>query len=138
MKQEFVPYELAVKLKQLGFDEPCLASWIEKDSRDGGGINLEIWNDENTEYVVKSSTNVPLFQQAFRWFREKHNLISVITTTPSFDTMYASKYKSHTYFQFKPFKRVDGKYLINDTYEEAELAALDKLIKIVESKKQEQ
>ena len=25
MNKEFVPYELAVKLKQLGFDEPCFA-----------------------------------------------------------------------------------------------------------------
>ena len=24
MKREFVPYELALKLKELGFDEPCL------------------------------------------------------------------------------------------------------------------
>jgi hypothetical protein len=51
--------------------------------------------------------------------------------------MYASKYKSHTYYQFQPFKWVDGKYLINDTYEEAELACLDKLIAILETKQQE-
>lgn len=29
MKKEFVPYELAVKLKELGFDEPCLAVFNE-------------------------------------------------------------------------------------------------------------
>ena len=27
MKKEFVPYELAVKLKELGFDEPCLGNY---------------------------------------------------------------------------------------------------------------
>ncbi len=25
--EEFAPYELALELKQLGFDEPCLASY---------------------------------------------------------------------------------------------------------------
>ena len=28
MKEQFVPYELAAKLKELGFDEACLAFYI--------------------------------------------------------------------------------------------------------------
>jgi hypothetical protein len=27
MKNEFIPYEHALELKELGFDEPCLAYW---------------------------------------------------------------------------------------------------------------
>ena len=48
--------------------------------------------------------------------------------------MYGSKYKSDIFYQFQPFKWVDGKYQINNTYEEAELACLKKLIEIVKNK----
>ncbi len=125
MTREFVPYELAVKLKQLGFDEPCLASWIEKDSRDGGGINLEIWNDENTHYVVKSSTNVPLFQQAFRWFREQRFLIHFSSHDHNIHDFY---------IKWSPEKSILSDAY--DTYEESELACLEKLIEIAESKQE--
>ena len=27
MKKEFIPYEQALKLKELGFDEPCFGYW---------------------------------------------------------------------------------------------------------------
>ena len=124
MDKEFVPYELAVKLKALGFDEPCLAQWIEKDSREGGGIKLEIWNDEDTIFEVKSWTKAPLYQQAFRWFREKHDLFCWIEKF----------HVDETYiFQIPPanFTKVQGHYI---TYEEAELACLEKLIEIVETR----
>ena len=31
MEKEFVPYELAVKLKELGFDEECFGYYTELD-----------------------------------------------------------------------------------------------------------
>jgi hypothetical protein len=119
MEKEFVTYELALRMKQLGFDEPCFAVWIEKDSRDGGGLKLEIWNDEDTEYEVKSSTKAPLFQQAFRWFREKYNLNRSIITNGLGEWDY-------TLDGFNYAGR------IWDIYEEAELACLERLIEIVE------
>jgi len=113
MTREFAPYDRALKLKQIGFDEPCLARWIEKDIRDGGGLKLEIWNDEDTEYEVKSSTKAPTWQSAFRWFREPKN-----GSLDHLDFMY--------------------EYLKDDSmsYEQAELACLDKLIEIA-TKQQE-
>jgi hypothetical protein len=42
MEKEFIPYEQALALKELGFDEKCFATWIERDIRDGGGIVLEM------------------------------------------------------------------------------------------------
>jgi hypothetical protein len=126
VKGEFLPYDRALKLKQLGFDEPCLARWIEKSSRDGGGINLEIWNDENTVYEVKSSTGVPLFQQAFRWFREMGFRIHFSSHDHNFHDFY---------LQWSPEKSVLSD--IYNTYEEMELACLDKLIEIMETKQLE-
>ena len=135
MEKEFVPYELAVKLKKLGFDEPCFAKWIERDERDGGGIVLEMWNDEDTNYEVKSSTKAPTFSQAFRWFREKHGLLHDITLTLDDDNQLVGFYIM--------VHELDGLLIdedqsvdvdiISTERDEAELAGLIKMIEILEN-----
>lgn len=135
MEKEFVPYELALKLKQLGFNEPCLAVWIEKDSRDGGGLKLEIWNDVDTEYKVKSSTNAPLFRQAFRWFRDNYGLSGVVVETLLGNERYGGIFIKNEnglrYIESPQLTRA------SQTYEEVELDCLKKLIEIVEQSKSE-
>lgn len=62
MQKEFVPYELAVKLKELGFDEECLM-YYEEDSK-------------RLVHVVKGfhyDLLAPLWQQAFDWLWNKTN-----------------------------------------------------------------
>ena len=118
MEKEFVPYELAVKLKALGFDEPCLMyydySWRLVES----GV-----------YECKA----PLFQQAFRWFREKYEIFGVITSEKD-DNYYNTEFFGYSVYKTK----VNAPLSIgldlkeNASYEEAELACLDKLIKIIE------
>jgi hypothetical protein len=115
---EFVPYELALELKQLGFDEPCFGRY------DGKGKNKgKIWYEmpnRGQETIPVGDVLAPLYQQAFRWFREKYGLCIVI----------------------KPIddKKLDlGYNLLKNglimsahlTYEGAELACLRNLIKIV-------
>ena len=101
MNNEFVPYEQAVELKELGFDKPCFAYRAE-------GADVMI------KYIPNCVISAPTFSQAFRFFREKYNLfISIV--------------------------HYDNGYSINDlrrfeTYEEAELACLKKLIEIVKKK----
>jgi hypothetical protein len=60
MTKEFVPYELAVKLKELGFDEPCLKSY-----GDDGLLN----QNDHSLYL-----SAPTFSQAFRWLYQKLNI----------------------------------------------------------------
>jgi hypothetical protein len=68
MKKEFVPYELAWELKQLGFDEPCLA-FYERSKE------LIIQECEVTDFHTSSlQCLAPTYSQVFRWFREKHNI----------------------------------------------------------------
>ena len=68
--KEFVPYEKALVLKELGFNEPCLASYFH------AGKRLHI-----TEYLNygEYTTLAPTFSQAFRWFRDKHKLGAIIS-----------------------------------------------------------
>jgi len=126
MTKEFVSYDIALKLKKLGFDEPCLARWIEKDSRDGGGLKLEIWNDEDTVFEVKSWTKAPTWQSAFRWFREQ-GFISEVTSLSNDEYEFYIKWSFAYSFLSDIYK----------TYEKAELACLDKLIEIVRRKQHE-
>ena len=68
MIKEFIPYELALELKQVGFDEPCLGSYYH------AGKKLDIPAGfkyiDHGEYTVLA----PSYSQAFRWFREKHDM----------------------------------------------------------------
>lgn len=72
MITEFIPYELAVKLKELGFEANCL-TFYNYDKK------IE-FNDDwacMPDYESKRDRNeclAPLWQQAFDWFREKHNI----------------------------------------------------------------
>jgi hypothetical protein len=125
MTKEFVPFELAVKLKQIGFDEPCLDFYDD---------NQELfYNHENKEKIhIGDSVKAPLFQQAFRWFRENYRL-SVFIQDWLDD--YDGEIVEWTIGEDRIIYEITNR---TDTYEEAEIYCLDKLIELVETKKQEQ
>ena len=100
MKHEFVPYEQSLALKELGFDEPCLATW----NGETLDMSLRISSDD-------CFTKAPTFSQAFRWFREKYNLKDKYGVFPHHTIM---------------FNYIIG----GGKEEEAELACLIKLIEI--------
>jgi hypothetical protein len=112
---DFVPYELALELKQLGFTEPCLASYYH------AGRRLDICEYINHgEYTVLA----PTFSQAFRWFRDKYDLYCYVE--PYKDNQFDYVVVSDLFGQ----EDCDGELL--NTYEEAELACLKKLIEIIQ------
>jgi hypothetical protein len=120
MEKEFVTYELALELKNLGFDEPCLGAFMGKDFRQFDFSNdLKGYVNDNNLIIGR-----PTYSQAFRWFREKHNLFGQVNI--------------HTYFIYNisngDFKIVKEYDKLFETYEEAELACLKKLIEIVKTK----
>jgi hypothetical protein len=124
MEKEFVPYELAVKLKALGFDEPCFAYY-----KDMKGEKVLLYDSMDFD----GECNVPLYQQAFRWFREKHGLFTSIivdqTTKPKFYYNISEYYEDETTWEWKDGW---GNSSLYRTYEEAERDCLTKLIEITE------
>ena len=117
IEKEFVPYDLALELRNLGFDDYVFAFY---------------WTDtkqlilDSPDYSGKHNgvhLQAPLWQQAFRFFREKYML------------------SGETYI-FKNFWNFDIEDINNSiqlytsditsysTYEEAELECLVKLIEI--------
>ena len=74
MKEQFIPYHLALQLKQLGFNQSCIGYYNQQ-------------TEELFQYQTTTSTNghkyaAPLWQQAFDWFDEK-GIEGVIYSTAS-------------------------------------------------------
>ena len=124
MNKEFVPYELAVKLKELGFDEPCGNIYDNKKELRRSLLEYPIINSKNGFHESSGIITAPLYQQAFRWFREKCGLNYIIKEVGQ-GRFEARVYKGDGWATW------DFGYKFN-TYEEAELACLNKLIEIVQ------
>ena len=123
MTKEFVPYEQALALKELGFDEPCMA-WYDTRKPDVS-LNTSHYHSGKWNYL-ENAVSLPLYQQAFRFFREKHNLVFNFI---SYNIVKPGEY--HWSITWNDEAKASG---IVKTYEEAEQACLDKLIEIVNNK----
>ena len=135
MIKEFIPYELALELKQLGFDEPCLGYYL--------ASTLFISNDN-----VYNSTDIPvikapLYSQAFRWFREKFDWQHSIDPTADQHShqlgynYWIWNYKTGEEYHTEPKNRPRGDWEY-ETYEQTELACLKKLIELVKESNKSQ
>ena len=128
MNKEFVPYEESLALKELGFDEPCF-TWYWDDI--GLYNGLEYGNHNKREHVVSA----PLYQQAFRWFRENNKLHSHISLGISDEQDRSGLEYDEYIYVIEGLNGLDydnyGESLFYKTPKEAELACLRKLIELV-------
>jgi hypothetical protein len=135
MNKEFCTYEQALALKELGFDEPCMAIYYSKDKSFSWHHHKDHTNNEPALESSEFNISAPLYQQAFRWFREKYGLQNNI---------WSGKI-STVFYGYDILNIKEQEYIINnsengggdcdyETHEEAELACLDKLIEIVKNK----
>ena len=91
MKEQFVPYEIALKLKEKGFNETCLAYYNKLPNHKEFqlfGLNTP----GQSEYTNRSLWNkkdyacaAPLWQQVIDWFREKHQIEIVLSGITVYD-----------------------------------------------------
>ena len=136
MNEQFCNYEISKKLKDLGFNEECLAVFYQEKFMNGH-VEPYVWNLINSIKTNSDCNSVdivtaPLWQQVIDWLREKHN----ISVEPNFSFNTRSE-------GFK-FNGIDGciRYLdsgesnttylceINNYYEARRLAILNALDKI--------
>ena len=75
MENQFVTYGIALKLKELEFDEECLASYHNTKII---GYEKESWlvlNEDSDQFLESTFIcKAPLWQQVIDWFREKQNI----------------------------------------------------------------
>ena len=104
MNIEFVSYEIALELKELGFDEPCFGYYdCERDFQ----------FLPNKSKFLECEFAAPTFSQVFRWFREKYNA-----------HIYPQKFTENTWH----VSWGDWESPVFETYEEAELECVNFLI----------
>ena len=129
-QQEFIPYEQALEFKELGFEEISLDAYYKTTD---GGVSLVRFPDEERQINYPfERIPAPLYQQAFRWFKENYRLDSYVKY------LYKSKIKVGYYYGIDEYEGVQFQMEFDDyfeTHEEAELECLIKLIKIVKENK---
>lgn len=120
MQKYFTPYPLALRLKAIGFNEPCFAFF------NGKHLDFNVWDWEypagQKRRDIGECPLAPTFEQAFDWFIENHELF------PEFCYQHWTKnYASMIY--------PDTFYVCDCTFFEAKIKCLERLIEIVERKK---
>ena len=124
MTKEFCTYNQALALKELGFDEDCFGYY------NYNGSHFFKYKPKTDD---KNLTKAPLYQQAFRWFREKHNLCGEVYTVNmgAIDYTFQIRDLYSEDIKHDNFEAYTGGYTGTFlTYEESESACLDKLIEI--------
>lgn len=138
MEKEFVTYDQALKLKELGFNDICIAYYtvVPEDNFDYfsipeqsiiNGKALSVSKNYNTKFYEDEGTiSAPLKQQVFKWFREKHGLFS-------YPNKIVEEQGVWYYFVIDSRRTnvVEGSF----SYDEAESKCIDLLIKIKEDEK---
>lgn len=120
LEKELIPYEQALELAKLNFNEKCFGYYgVENE------LYIEISCNLDTNLTRRNFIAAPTFSAAFRWFREKYKLVSWV---------YCSNEPNGYFAIILAHKRLvlyDAQF---NTYEEAEIASLNKLIEIVKKK----
>ena len=80
LKDIFVPYEIAQKLKEIGFDKDCIFYYSQKEkihcltpnrTEQNRVIDIEEIDNHNANESEDPFCSAPTYEQVFKWFREK-------------------------------------------------------------------
>ena len=88
MKKLFLPYEISIKLKKLGFDESCFC-WYNFYAVD---ILEHGYNRNSDGWLQGNHCSAPLYQQVLDWLRENHNIHIEIQTFGDKETSLTYRY----------------------------------------------
>ena len=135
MKEDFVTYDLAVKLKEKGFKEKCYAYYFPKGSElifnhnpFSGGIVEDCLYSNNSlpnECMASDFVDAPQIHEVLKWLRNEKKLF----VEPSlFKYGYESYVQSTIFKEDKDYTdtwRVEG---FHSTYEQAILAGIEYVI----------
>jgi hypothetical protein len=113
MENEFVPYGIALQMKELGYNERNIYHYANGVLQEG-----ITYNSDHRDY---ESISAPLYQQAFRWFREKYGYYNQIHKGYGWEGIIRNSNNGDILWN-------DGTY---NSPEEAQLECLKKLIQIV-------
>ena len=141
MKELFINITEALELKELNFNEECIAEFFNGrltfyknldesflvSENDAECVLLMTYNNDKPNHFDKDKTICcPIYSQAFKWFREKYELFSSVSKSSNSNFNY--------FIQDIKGNENNCSILTYTTYEEAELELLKELIKIIKNK----
>ena len=122
MNEDFVTYELAVKLKEKGFDAPCYGYYHCNGGNDSfelcGNGDCDFHNSRNRYRVA-----APTIAQVLKWLREEKKIHIVIDFNGSMGWYYQIALYGLTTYE----KESEHKY---NSYEQAALAGIEYYLEI--------
>lgn len=134
MINEFLEKNLCIELKNIGFDEPCIAYY-----RDTGNLRSvdQQWGtsikgiSESLGYYCQDLNLAPTYQQVFAWFREKYNLYHEISPKKSWPDNVVTGFEF--YAQITDKNGVTTNYDDVMDYKEAEIFCITKMLDMVKN-----
>ena len=139
INNQFIPYNLALELKELGFDEECFGWWSWINENTASFYSYPMSNKKMDEHNMNpKNCSAPLWQQAFEWFREKYDCEAIYNIIPPEAYKNNDKIKKYSWYVWNlhsdPRIQPNHRGFV-DTYEEARLVCLEKLIEIAKKQK---
>lgn len=132
MKEQFVPYEISLKLKELGFNEECFAYYRNRELYRWIIYECQFFRDQtywlNSNCEINENCGAPLWQQAFEWFRINHKLDSYCRVNEESNDYYWRIIKLYEDHKIKTYSA------FTYSYELAKIECLKKLIEIISEK----
>ena len=130
MKEQFVPHEIATLLKEKGFDDECLAYWINKDKlRSCGAILFEV--DGFFRNSLSSEEHLiaaPLWQQCLEWLEREHWVdfwaVPILTPNPK-------QYECFIMYRGKEISCEILDIRFFNSYNEARQTAIEKILTFI-------
>ena len=157
MNKEFIPAYQALELKFLGFNEDCFGYYHNVLGSDNINLFIEATSKELYKRITipeYKNTLAPLYQQAFRWFRNQYITKMSINERGDYiegnffnlPLIFPNGYQIKLLEQSTSYTIVGGREIpfyaepeavykeSTESYESAELACLKKLIEVIKNK----
>lgn len=77
MNEDFVTYEIALKLEEKGFNEPCYGYY----RRDGGDDSFEVCGNGTCDFLNSKNKHriaAPTISQVLKWLRDEKKIVVII------------------------------------------------------------
>lgn len=119
MNEDFAPFELAVKLKEKGFDEPCYGYY----HCNGGNDSFELCGNGDRDFLNSKNqyrVAAPTISQVLKWLREEKKvfvLIDICTDLTFYYEIWGIEIALHP-LEYVPFQKYQS-------YEKAALAGIE-------------
>lgn len=117
MNEDFITYELAIKLKEKGFDYPCIGHYVNNQLYVAHYQNA--FHSDNDE-----SVDAPTIPQVLKWLREEKKIHIIVEISDSgwYYTLYPN-------VRWENGKLKSDKYIMSfknkESYEQAALAGIE-------------